>query len=163
MKQLSFDEYQQLQQRKFDSWERSRRRINELLPGTLYIGGFPDDAGILAQLSEAGVSLLVSATRRTPKPIEHVEIVRIPFEDSRHFPPRAVLKSVAVYAHDWVNSEKGPVMVHCAYGLNRSALISAFIMKELTGWDGEEIFAAIRKRRPGSLHNKVYRDIVRSL
>jgi dual specificity protein phosphatase-like protein len=46
----------------------------------------------------------------------------------------------------WVNSRKEPVLVHCGFGLNRSALIAARVLM-LRGHDADEAIGLIREKR----------------
>lgn len=49
--------------------------------------------------------------------------------------------------------EGDAVLSHCAAGRNRSALLSALIVRELTGMSGAEAMSLVRERRPNSLAN----------
>lgn len=54
------------------------------------------------------------------------------------------------------------VLVTCAEGYNRSALLAARAMHELTGRSGEEILVEVKKRRPEALFNMGFVDWIRS-
>jgi protein-tyrosine phosphatase len=55
------------------------------------------------------------------------------------------------------------VLVHCHEGRNRSALVTALALRELTGCSGEDAVAVLRAARPGVLSNSVFADALGAL
>lgn len=54
------------------------------------------------------------------------------------------------------------VLITCAEGYNRSALLAARTLWELKGWAGITIVAAIKERRPSALFNMGFREWIES-
>lgn len=52
------------------------------------------------------------------------------------------------------------VLITCAEGYNRSALLAARVLFELKGWSGISILAAVRQLRPQALFNAGFREWV---
>lgn len=52
------------------------------------------------------------------------------------------------------------VLVTCAAGQNRSGLVNALIMREVTGLSGPEIVAHIQRSRPLALNNAGFVDYI---
>ena len=63
----------------------------------------------------------------------------------------------------WAVREDKRVLVHCAAGLNRSGLICAFALLQLTDWSSDKTIAHIQKLRPMSLSNPYFTTYLRSL
>ncbi|MBW3601427.1 MAG: dual specificity protein phosphatase family protein [Actinobacteria bacterium] len=66
-------------------------------------------------------------------------------------PDRAVLTALADLVDDLRRADK-KVLIHCAAGINRSALLAAATLMR-SGIPAGEAIATVRKRRPGSLNN----------
>lgn len=49
-----------------------------------------------------------------------------------------------------------PVLIHCQEGRNRSGLIAALAVRELTGSTGAAAADVVRAARPGMLYNKAF-------
>lgn len=148
-----------------DTWESVRYHLTPLLEGKLYQGGFLDD--IAAQVVDAKVGLVVSTSIMVPAQLPNTALLRFPFDDDwRGHPDIKEIRAIARFATDWNKATKQPVMVHCAYGLNRSSLISAFILYEMLegAWNGREIVDYIQRTRRGTLNNDTFvKAIVREL
>jgi hypothetical protein len=55
------------------------------------------------------------------------------------------------------------VLVTCAEGRNRSGLVNAVALHQLTGWDGEKCIQHIKFRRPRALDNPWFCSKIREL
>jgi protein-tyrosine phosphatase len=112
--------------------------------------------------------MLVLCAREIQDPDDHpqVEVVLAPMDDSTlrtDFPGEL---STAQRARDAVlpaiRSGKR-VLVTCRQGRNRSGLVCALVLRELTGWPGKMILTHLRNLRPGVLSNLVYAEYVGAL
>lgn len=55
------------------------------------------------------------------------------------------------------------VLVTCQAGLNRSGLVTALAVHELTGWSGKRCGDLVRSERPGALSNQHFRALLDAL
>ncbi len=53
------------------------------------------------------------------------------------------------------------VLVTCMAGLNRSGMVTALALHELTGWSGEQIVKHIKSRRSYALCNDLFADYLK--
>jgi protein-tyrosine phosphatase len=128
-------------------------------PG-LFIGSRPVHAH--------GFDVLVLCAReiQDPDDYQQIEVVLAPMDDSTlrtDFPQEL---STALRARDAVLRalRKGQrVLVTCRQGRNRSGLVCALVLRELTGWPGKMIVSHLRNLRPGALSNPVYAGYVGGL
>ena len=82
------------------------------------------------------------------------------FEDGELFPQR--LMALASFITDLVDDGE-TVLVHCAAGVNRSGLVSALVVRELTGCSGLSARIQVQTMRPGALINPAYRKFLDDL
>lgn len=82
------------------------------------------------------------------------------FEDGELFPQR--LMALASFITDLVDDGE-TVLVHCAAGVNRSGLVSALVVRELTGCSGLSARIQVQTMRPGALLNPAYRKFLDDL
>lgn len=145
------------------AWWRGRRTVDEIVSG-LYIGGFPTRSGpIPAMLADLGISHIVTTTFAVPDPIAGTTSRHVPFLDAG-IPPLEPVVAAAVDSAQRI--ERGSrVYVHCGHGLDRCALLAAFIVRELDpSLDGPAIVRLIRARRgPEALHNRRFARLVNDL
>jgi len=111
-------------------------------------------------IHENNVKLVVSATHMDPPIAIGIPTLRVPFEDHYQKLPDMGLIQFAGDLAIKVLDEGKSVLVHCAYGLNRSALIVAYVLTHSYGLSGKEAVALIRRERPGTLHNPVFAKYV---
>ena len=94
----------------------------------------------------------------------HGDVLRCPLPDSRLAIPQlamAIMTSVSV-AQAVASGQR--VLVTCAAGLNRSPLIAALVLGQLTTMSGPQIISHIRKHRgPKALSNPHFEAIIRGL
>lgn len=128
----------------------------------LYQGGFPPPGD---GLSKAGINVLVLCAKdyQDASPYEGVEVILAPgADDHRHhrlLQTIDVWKAAANSAALHVKSGRN-VLVTCMQGLNRSGLVNALVVRELTGWPGKRIVEHIQRSRPGSLFNTTFTDYI---
>lgn len=126
----------------------------------LWVGGEPPlDRDI------AGFDVLVLCARELqPERVPfHGLVVRCPIDD---YPDHQMLARVAatsrLLAKFIVNGKR--VLVTCSAGLNRSALVAALVISQLTTKSADEIIALIRDRRdPRALYNKHFVELIQSV
>lgn len=84
------------------------------------------------------------------------------FEDVESRPSRLWhIEEVANEAAAAVASESGPsdIIIVCQHGMNRSGLMSGMLLKAM-GFAGDDAVSRIMERRPGSLSNLTFRQIL---
>lgn len=105
----------------------------------------------------AGISTVIDVDAGVdaglPTTPDEILYVYFPFTDDA-LPDLARLHAVGKLGADLIRAGH-TVLVHCAMGFNRSALVAGVILKYL-GLTGPAALSHIRDRRPGALYNKVY-------
>lgn len=144
-------------------WAEVKTTITQITP-LLWIGGIPIRYGRVAkEMLDAEIQVLISTTQRRPHAHHGMEVMRVPFDDHRgHLPDFDLLRPGIDKTREALEAEKR-VLVHCAYGLNRSSLIASVALHETYGWSGVKISSLIRSRRAGALWNPAYRAYVEGL
>lgn len=95
-----------------------------------------------------------------------VRILKCPLVDISTKPvPPADLEMILKTAHRVARhvSEGEKVLVTCYAGINRSGLVVAHALHHLTGWGGDKIVDHIKSKRPISLTNRLFVQIIKSL
>lgn len=143
-------------------WEAIKYVVSPLGDG-LYLSGFPDDA-VQARMRELDIEYMFSCTRAEPPAIPGVTTVRTPFDDNvNELPDLEVLTAPAEQISDLLDDGES-VLIHCMYGLNRSALLAAHVLAlRDPGVNGKDILMAIRNARTGALHNELFASAVAGL
>lgn len=95
-----------------------------------------------------------------PKVPDGRALYRWHFEDGELFPQR--LMALASFITDLVDDGE-TVLIHCAAGVNRSGLVSALVVRELTGCSGLSARIQVQTMRPGALINPTYRKFLDDL
>jgi protein-tyrosine phosphatase len=115
-------------------------------------GAFAHLGDKVETLRRLGVEVVVCCITPYDADLEGVvEYVHVPFADGQlrnDIPVRT-----AALVADRIKAGR-PVLVHCRGGRNRSALVSALTIRELTGCTGAEALARVRRARPGALANE---------
>ncbi len=120
---------------------------HEILPG-LWLGNkaASEDS---EWLRKTGIHAVFNATKHLPFSPVVKHHYRIPVDDNleaeeianmRHWAPEAVVKIIREY-------RRGPILVHCHAGMQRSAALVAMTLMALHGYDAEKAMKYIRDRR----------------
>jgi protein-tyrosine phosphatase len=132
-------------------------KASEILP-RLYQGGFPPSGDYL---SKQGIRVLALCARELQPPdtdYPGVQVLRCPLNDQ--YEPltpdeRVMAQRIALkLAHAVRGGRK--VLITCAMGINRSGLIMALTIRELTGMAGIDAVRLIRRKRSGALTNESF-------
>lgn len=127
------------------------------ITGNLYVGGCQDGVRISDDFVYV-VSLYQHERYRTGPNTNHVDFRLI---DGPALPEQALLDQAVGIVRTWL--ERGPVLVHCQAGLNRSNLIAALTLREL-GYSSADAIALLReKRSPVVLCNRTFASYLLSL
>lgn len=124
----------------------------------LYQGGMPPPGDSLKQ---AGIDVLVLCARehQDAAAYEGIEVILAPGDDDVH-PQRLTRfidgwKKAGHLMAERVKSGSN-VLVTCMAGQNRSGLVTALAIRELTGLPGGEIVDHIQRSRPFALNNETF-------
>ena len=80
-----------------------------------------------------------------------------PIDDSSRLPDLDTLWRLGRTVADTLRSDRKPrVLVHCAMGINRSALLCAVIVMLVRGCNGRNAIATVRRARRGALANPAF-------
>ena len=127
----------------------------------IFISPDIDDWGIIEQ---EGISIIIDVDGildiGIPTIPNHIVYVYFPFIDD-NLPNLLNLKAVAALGAESYRLGR-KILVHCAMGYNRSALVIAMVLIEL-GFTGKEAVELIRKKRKGALYNPAYSEYLLSL
>ena len=132
-------------------------KAHKILEG-LYQGGMPPGG---PGLKDAGIDVLVLCARewQDASQYEGIEVILAPGDDDRR--PHRLLNFIDTWKNagrlvaERVKAGKC-VLVTCMQGLNRSGMVDAIAVRELTGWSGKRIVKHIQDSRPGALFNETF-------
>ena len=137
-------------------WTRSLR--NEIVPG-LWVGGLlaaeraePQDFDLIVNLSGVAV--------REQFGMENVPHVWWAIDDGARMPDAARLVSIAAMIASTIRRQ-ATVLVHCAAGINRSALTAAVAVMLLKDCSGAVAMRTVQAARRGSLANPTFAQWLR--
>lgn len=134
---------------------------NKILKG-LYLGGAPPPGDGLAK-NGVNVLVLTAAQNQDVDQYPGVLVICAPGDDdARPHRLKRFLgdwKSAAAQVVSHVLAGR-TVLVTCMAGQNRSALITALAVRELTGWSGQRIVDHIRLNRAGALNNLTFANYI---
>jgi protein-tyrosine phosphatase len=134
---------------------------NKIIDG-LFQGGFPPYGD---GLKNAGVDVLVLCAKENQdfEKYEGLTVICAPGDDDIRF--HRMMRDLKVWrpaAENVVEHVKASkkVLVTCMAGLNRSGLVIALALRELTGWSGTKIVEHIQSCRPQALCNSTFEKFV---
>lgn len=138
-----------------------RKRVSEVVPG-LFVGSKPPPG------RHEGVDVIVLAAMEYQPPAEMfpgAEVIHVPLDDAPGRTMRedeiAAATSTAARVARRLRADRR-VLVTCAMGLNRSALIAALAMHEIHGMSADEIVARLRQARGSwALSNPNFEKLLR--
>ena len=152
--------------RQIAKWDKIKPTISQV-DWNLFLSGFPDEE-MFDQLRIFGIRSVISCTLTPPPDLIGVGsiryVLRVPFEDDvGNLPDKETMELAVIAALDKLEQDER-VLIHCMYGLNRSALVAGTVMAarhpEMLGAD---IVKQIKERRSGALHNPLYSYAVSQL
>ena len=132
----------------------ARRKPYDATPVSprLWVGSAPP---LERDLPTVDILVLCAAEVQPERMAFHGQVLRCPIPDAALTPAQLelVLKTSVAVAQAIVEGQR--VLVTCAKGRNRSALVVAFALHQLTTMSGDQIVAHIRKQRgEASLRNR---------
>jgi protein-tyrosine phosphatase len=121
---------------------------DEIIPG-LWLGNIiASQSGEF--LEEKGIKAVFNCTKNIPFVEGHRSLYRIPVDDNlqtEELRNMELMSFEAVYKLR-LEHKKGPVLVHCHAGMQRSACVVAMYLIAINGLKVEESIAYIKQRRP---------------
>lgn len=143
-------------------WESVKSVVSPITE-EIYVSGFPDTK-VIEQIRELGIGAVISCTRTDPPALPVSNVIRVPFDDDLSVMPHEAYLIYGTNAAMDMIGKGHKVLVHCAYGLNRSALLVGHILgRRYPDLTGTQIFDIIKANREGSLHNELFAEAVRSI
>lgn len=124
----------------------------------LYQGGRPPPGD---GLKNAGIDVLVLCAEEWQDATMYpgVTVIHAPGDDDRRLSTLfRCLPTWQAAARQVIEHLKAgrTVLVTCMQGLNRSGMVTALALRELTGWSGQVIVKHIQDRRPNALFNDTF-------
>lgn len=143
--------------------------VYEILPGRLYQRGklhSLEPAKKLSGLRHYGITTAVALAPPTPDPYLSVffDYIHQPIPDGALDPKTGGLKMLVLASQLVHNIEfGGTVLTMCNAGRNRSGLLSALIVRELTGLPGSAAMKVVRQHRPNAIANPNFERFLEGL
>lgn len=138
---------------------------SKILP-KLYQGAAPPEGHELYRWRFDVVVLCAEEYQPPNEAFPGVEVIRCPFDDrfDRRLTSdeRRMIENTAARVARRVLAGKR-TYVSCAQGINRSGLVTALAVRELTGCSGREATNWVRMRRPVALRNPMFRELLHAL
>lgn len=134
----------------------------DLIWGTLWQGSFPPHGTIL---KERGFDVLVltAADNQCADVYPGVTVICAPGDDDER--KHALQRSIAGWhaagleVAEHVKAGR-KVLVTCIAGQNRSGLVTAIALRELTGWPGKKVVSHVSQQRHLALNNRTFVDYI---
>lgn len=135
---------------------RSQNGMWEILPGQLYQSGNWTDFTVgekFRRVELRNLTMVINAWKVDPdlKEMFGEGYVHVPFPDGQAALPAEVRQAAELGAAEIKRG--GTVLTMCYRGRNRSALLSALIVCEVSNLTGEEAVTLVRLRRPNAMSN----------
>jgi hypothetical protein len=129
--------------------------------GELWIGSYPTDR---EGPSWAGFDTLVLAAKELQGPdgyFQGVSVIKCPLSDAEPMKDGELSISISC-AHDVARmvAQGRKVLVTCAMGRNRSALICGLVLQMITTMSGPAAVSRIKSSRPTSLGNRSFEQAI---
>lgn len=125
---------------------------SRILPG-LYMGGAPPVGHDVGACGFPVLVLCAQEFQRDARWFPHVRVVQCPLDDAVLSGQEASMAIAAAKLVVLARSREARVLVTCWQGRNRSGLVTALAMREITDWSMASIVRRIRERRPKALTN----------
>ncbi|OYY93665.1 MAG: serine/threonine protein phosphatase [Hydrogenophilales bacterium 28-61-23] len=128
------------------AWTRTLAPADPVVPGVL-LGRLPN----CADLDRLGVAAIVDVSAELPCPTAGRPYVCVPLLDLVPADADRIEQAVhAIQAAYASHSDKGPVLINCALGFSRSALVvAAWLLRSGRAESPEAALALLRQARPG--------------
>lgn len=127
-----------------------------VLDGRLWIGGAPVD---YAWARATGIDVVVDVSDPDmlvdPADLAGIDYRKCPLHDCADLPDPEQLGELVGHVVEQVRANKR-VLVHCAWGRNRSGLVVALAVRDLVGVSGEQAATLVRERRRRALNNAAF-------
>ena len=144
-------------------------KLYEIVPGKVYQRGefmdFPREFK-LKELRKHGIDIVVNVWSRPDMEIsqEMFRYIHWPIPDGElRDSDRRFLEGMALRVAGDILHEDHKVLVHCHAGRNRSALVSALLVRQLLDLSGEQAIEYVRERRPNALANEHFCNYLKGL
>ncbi len=127
----------------------------------LWVGGFPP---VDVDLPKIDLLVLCAAELQPERLAFHGRVARCPLPDAELSMSelRRAAATSSIVAAALLKQQR--VLVTCALGINRSALVAALALGQVTMMSADEIIELVRRRRnPRCLENSHFRDILQQL
>jgi Dual specificity phosphatase, catalytic domain len=118
--------------------------------GSRYLANFEleDKVRILAEI---GIAMIINVSSDNGNDLEMYARYRTaPFGDNQQFRPKMPFVMEIAREAAGVLAEGRSVLTQCQYGINRSGLTNALIIRECERCTGAEAFQILKMRRPGA-------------
>lgn len=141
------------------------QNFSRILP-KLYQGARPPEGTELRDHHFDVVVLCAEEYQPPDEAFPGVEVLRCPFGDDSTRPLRAETRKMIAETAARVaerNRSGKRVYVSCQMGINRSGLVMALAVRELTAASGREAREWVQSRRQGSLRNRHFSSLLDAL
>ena len=118
--------------------------------GSRYLANFELEEKVRL-VAELDIALIINVATDGGRELEmYTRYRHAPFGDNKQFRPKMpeVMKIAQEAAGILANGRS--VLTHCQYGVNRSGLTNALIIRECERCNGAEAFQILKMRRPGA-------------
>lgn len=141
-------------------------KLTTILDGYLYQRGNTLGWKSIEALQENNIQTVVCMVKRWDPPVKRwLEsnggmYIYCPIPDSKNLNKQMLLALGTTVSR---RALLAPVLVHCAAGRNRSALVNALAMRELLDISGARAMERMREARPNALANEHFASWLESL
>jgi protein-tyrosine phosphatase len=130
-------------------------RLHPIIPGRLYqSANFMRVENRVEVLRAYGITTVVSLWHPDLELRDAVRYLHLHIPDGKRLDAAPVEDLALTVASDIRNG--GVALVHCHAGRNRSGLLNALVVREMTNCTGLEAMQLVRRRRPRAIANPVF-------